>query len=73
MARLRKEKRHSTKEPSVSEKVRLNHQLTRKSGGTSGISKRQILALGGDEQDYGLVNDIQDAGSAEEDVCNSIE
>lgn len=37
-------------------------------GKKSGISKQQVFALGGDEHDYDLVKDVEDAGSGEEDV-----
>jgi ribosome biogenesis protein MAK21 len=66
MARIRKEKRgtHVTKDLSSS-----SHYGAKGSGGKkNGISKEQILALGGDEQDYDLVKNVEDAGSAEEDV-----
>jgi hypothetical protein len=62
MARLRKESKHAIKDASRTGKDRSSQ------GKKSGISKQQILALGGDEHDYDLVKDIEDAGSAEEDV-----
>jgi len=61
MARIRKERRikRGTKDPS---------RLSRGVGKKSKISKQQVLALGGDEHDYDLVKDVEDAGSGEEDV-----
>jgi len=58
MARIRKEKggKRGTKD------------LSQGVGRKSGISKQQVLALGGDEYDYDLVKDAEDAGSGEEDV-----
>lgn len=65
MSRLRKKQKPHVK---VSSRSSRGHESRKVDRQKNTISKQQILTSGGDEEDYNLVNDVEDAGSVEEDV-----
>lgn len=69
MARIRKDKGSKSTINEVSIHAKLKGKKPDKN--QNGLSKDQVLALGGDEQDYNLVKDVRDVESdrnIEEDV-----